>query len=68
MVRKKPTQAEGVADALMRSSRGSKVKLPLSRLPTNRQEARKMLRGNGPHMRFRYERDEDGERRAVRVL
>lgn len=64
---KKPTLASGIRDALLRDSRRRGVKVPLDRLPQNRAEARRMMRGAGPWMRFRYEVGDDGVRRAVRV-
>jgi hypothetical protein len=64
---RKPTVKDGVTDALIRSARGTRLTVPADRLPANRAEARQLLRGNGPHMRFRYEVGDDGVRRAVRV-
>jgi hypothetical protein len=65
--RRRPTTAQGVADALMRSARSGGARLNLGSLPQNRQEARRLMRGNGPHMRFRKEVGDDGVRRGVRV-
>lgn len=64
---KVPTVRAGVADALVRQARASATGVPNDKLPANRAEARRLLRGKGPHMRFRYEVDDEGVRRGVRV-
>lgn len=63
---RKPTLCEGMVDALLRASRSAGGNLDLV-LPRNRSEARRFMRGAGPYMRYRYERDDQGVRRAVRV-
>lgn len=63
---RKPTLRDGVSDALLRASRSVNGS-PNLRLPANRAEARRFLRGKSPHMRYRYEVGDDGVRRAVRL-
>ena len=65
--RRKATQADGVADALLRAKRSAVGSPDHVSLPRNRSEARRYMKGAGPYMRFRYEVDDDGVRRAVRV-
>ena len=65
--RRKPSQRDGVADALLRAKRSAGGSSNLGPLPRNRSEARRYMKGAGPYMRFRYEVDDDGVRRAVRV-
>ena len=53
----RPTVREGVSDALDRQYRKvtGKLDLDVHVLPRNRAEARRYLKGRGPHMRFTRE-------------